>query len=115
MIPSLGTNAPTDILLGGGCITATGNVNPGAIVQLFKTWKNQDADAQQAKLDATRAAFAQFPMIPAMKAAIAWKSGRAEWRTVRPPLVELNAEQQQGLQAALDKVGFDIPKASTLA
>jgi 4-hydroxy-tetrahydrodipicolinate synthase len=100
---------------GAGCITATGNVNPGAIVQLFKTWKNQDADAQQAKLDATRAAFAQFPMIPAMKAAIAWKSGRAEWRTVRPPLVELNAEQQQGLQAALDKVGFDIPNANTLA
>jgi 4-hydroxy-tetrahydrodipicolinate synthase len=100
---------------GAGCITATGNVNPAAIVQLFKTWKNTDADAQQAKLDATRAAFAKFPMIPAMKSAIAARSGRAEWATVRPPLVDLNAEQQQALQAELDKVGFDLPKANTLA
>ena len=100
---------------GAGCITATGNVNPGAIVQLYKTWQNSDADAQQAKLDATRAAFAQFPMIPAMKAAVAWKSGRDAWRTVRPPLVDLNPEQQQALQASLDKVGFVMPKAETLA
>jgi 4-hydroxy-tetrahydrodipicolinate synthase len=100
---------------GVGCITATGNVNPGAIVQLYKTWKGSDADAQQAKLDATRAVFAQFPMIPAMKAAVAWKSGRDSWRTVRPPLVELNAQQQQALQAALDKVGFAMPNAGTLA
>ncbi len=100
---------------GVGCITATGNVNPGAIVQLYKTWKGSEADAQQAKLDATRAVFAQFPMIPAMKAAVAWKSGRDSWRTVRPPLVELNAEQQQALQAALDKVGFTMPNAASLA
>jgi len=100
---------------GAGCITATGNVNPAAIVQLFKTWKNQDADAQQAKLDATRAAFAKFPMIPAMKAAIAWKSGRADWCTVRPPLVELDAQQQLALQAALDAVGFTVPNAASLA
>ncbi|HWI83321.1 dihydrodipicolinate synthase family protein [Ramlibacter sp.] len=100
---------------GAGCITATGNVNPGAIVQLFKTWKNQDADQQQANLDAVRAVFAKFPMIPAMKAAIAWKSGRGEWATVRPPLVELNGEQQQALRAALDQVGFVMPKADQLA
>jgi 4-hydroxy-tetrahydrodipicolinate synthase len=100
---------------GAGCITATGNVNPAAIVQLFNTWKNQDADAQQAKLDATRAVFAKFPMIPAMKAAIAAKSGRDAWRTVRPPLVELTAQQQQALVAELDQIGFDLPKAQTLA
>lgn len=100
---------------GAGCITATGNVNPAAIVQLFNTWKNADADAQQAKLDETRGAFAKFPMIPAMKAAIAWKSGRADWCTVRPPLVELTGEQQQALQAELNKVGFEMPKANTLA
>lgn len=100
---------------GAGCITATGNVNPGAIVQLYKTWQGSEADAQQAKLDATRAVFAQFPMIPAMKAAIAWKSGRDAWRTVRPPLVELDAQQQQALQAALDKVGFAMPNAASLA
>jgi len=100
---------------GAGCITATGNVNPAAIVQLFRTWQGAGADAQQAALDGVRAVFAQFPMIPAMKAAIAGKSGRAEWCTVRPPLVELSGEQQRALQAALDKVGFVLPKAETLA
>ena len=100
---------------GPGCITATANVNPTAIVQLCKTWRQADADAQQKQLDATRAAFAQFTMIPAMKAAIAWKSGRQDWVHVRPPLVELDAQQQQVLQAALDQAGFTMPNAAALA
>jgi Dihydrodipicolinate synthase/N-acetylneuraminate lyase len=100
---------------GAGCITATGNVNPAAIVQLCKTWDKDGAEERQKGLDATRAVFAQFNMIAAMKAAIAWKSGRADWRTVRPPLVELNAEQASALQVALDKVGFEMPNASRLA
>lgn len=100
---------------GAGCITATGNVNPGPIVKLYKEWQAADADAQQAALDATRAAFAKFPMIPAMKAAIAWKAGRADWATVRPPLVELDSEQQAGLQQALDAVGFELPNARALS
>lgn len=105
-----------DLRAGGpGCITATANVNPTAIVHLYKTWKQADADEQQQKLDATRAAFAQFPMIPAMKAAIAWKTGRKDWVNVRPPLVDLDAQQQRALQAALDKVGFTMPNARALA
>jgi 4-hydroxy-tetrahydrodipicolinate synthase len=100
---------------GAGCITATGNVNPGPIVKLYKEWQAADADAQQAALDATRAAFARFPMIPAMKAAIAWKVGRNDWATMRPPLVELDAAQQAGLQQALDAVGFKLPNAQALA
>jgi 4-hydroxy-tetrahydrodipicolinate synthase len=100
---------------GAGCITATGNVNPRPIVQLARTWQQSDADAQQKALDGTRAVFAKFPMIPAMKAAIAWKSGRADWCNVRPPLVELDAAQQQALHAALDQVGFVMPNAGALA
>jgi 4-hydroxy-tetrahydrodipicolinate synthase len=105
-----------DLRAGGpGCITATANVNPTKIVQLYKTWRNADADAQQKALDTTRAAFAQFPMIPAMKAAIAWKTGRKDWAVVRPPLVDLDTQQQQALHAALDAAGFTMPNASTLA
>ena len=100
---------------GAGCITATGNVNPAAIVQLYKTWTQDGADERQKGLDVTRAAFAKFNMIAAMKAAIAWKSGRDDWKTVRPPLVELNAEQRTALQAALDSAGFQMPNAAKLA
>jgi len=97
------------------CITATGNVNPSAILQLYKTWPNADADEQQSRLVAQRAAFSQFPMFAPMKAAIALKTGRQEWRYVRPPLVELDADQQQKLAASLDSVGFVMPNASALS
>ncbi len=100
---------------GAGCITATGNVNPGPIVKLYNEFKQDDADAQQAGLVATRNVFQQFPMIPAMKAALAWKSGDAAWANVRPPLVELSAEQRQALQEGLDAVGFKVPDAASLA
>src|SRR3982750_4856101 len=39
---------------GKGCITATGNVNPAAIDELYKNWRSADADAQQAAITATR-------------------------------------------------------------
>jgi 4-hydroxy-tetrahydrodipicolinate synthase len=100
---------------GAGCITATGNVNPGAMVDLYRTWQEQGADAKQAKLDATRAVFAKFPMIPAMKAAIAWKTGREDWTLVRPPLVELDQAQRAALQEWLTAVGFQMPNAAMLA
>ncbi|MEN4919844.1 dihydrodipicolinate synthase family protein [Achromobacter spanius] len=100
---------------GVGCITATGNVNPGPIVALQQRWRDADADALQAGLNATRGVFQQFPMIPAMKAAIAWKSGDPAWATVRPPLVELDAAQTSALRAALDSNGFDMPGAAALA
>src|SRR5438067_2648121 len=48
---------------GAGCITATGNVNPGAMVALYRSWREAGADAAQAKLDAVRSVFAKFPMI----------------------------------------------------
>jgi 4-hydroxy-tetrahydrodipicolinate synthase len=105
-----------DLRAGGpGCITATANVNPTAIVRLHKTWRQPDAEQQQQALDATRAAFAQFPLIPAMKAAIAWKTGRRDWVHVRPPLVDLGPEQQQTLRSSLDQVGFTMPDAGALA
>ena len=100
---------------GAGCITATGNVNPSAIVKLYHTWQNADADAQQKKLDEQRAAFAKFPMIPAMKSAIALKTGRKDWIHVRPPLVELTDEQRLALGAALDQANFVMPNAHQLA
>jgi 4-hydroxy-tetrahydrodipicolinate synthase len=91
---------------GAGCITATGNVNPAPMVKLFKSWQGPEADAQQAALDATRAIFQKYPMIPAMKAAVAKFGKQPSWRTVRPPLTELTGEQEQALLAALETSGF---------
>ena len=94
---------------GVGCISATANVNPGAIARLFATWKTEDADTQQGRLNEIRSIFASHPMIPALKAAIAHYGGDASWATVRPPLVELTQAQQASLTADLDKAGFAMP------
>lgn len=100
---------------GAGCITATGNVNPGPIAALYREWQSDQADALQQGLDAVRAIFQQFPMIPAMKAAIAQRSGDEGWATVRPPLVELTAAQRDALETGLTTAKFDIPGAQSLA
>jgi 4-hydroxy-tetrahydrodipicolinate synthase len=94
---------------GAGCITATGNVNPAAIAHLYRTWQQPDADAQQAALDALRETFMKFPMIPALKAAVAMFSGDAGYAEVRPPLVRLNGQQNTDLLAALRAREFSMP------
>jgi 4-hydroxy-tetrahydrodipicolinate synthase len=93
---------------GKGCISATANVNPAAISALYRNWQGADADAMQAGLDQVRAIFQKYPMIPALKQAIAHWSGQAQWRTVRPPLVELTAAQQAALLADLEAAGFSM-------
>jgi 4-hydroxy-tetrahydrodipicolinate synthase len=100
---------------GAGCITATGNVNPAPMVALYDCWQHAgagadaDLDARQRSLDQTRAVFQQFPLIAAMKAALAWKTGDAAWRTVRPPLIELTPDQSRNLERELDELGFTMP------
>ena len=60
---------------GKGCITATGNVNPGAIDQLYRDWRSAGADSMQAAITATRRILQKHPMIPALKATIAFSAG----------------------------------------
>ncbi len=94
---------------GMGCITAAANVNPGPIAQLARSWQQPDADDQQAALNAVRAVFQQFSMIPALKAAIAHYSDDPAWATVRPPLVELDDAQRTTLAQALRAIDFAMP------
>jgi len=94
---------------GAGCISATANVNPAAIAKLARDWQTTDADVRQASLDQVRAAFQKFPMIPALKAAVAHFSADPSWTTVRPPLVTLDDEQGRRLMDSLDTVRFDMP------
>ena len=54
-------------------------------------------------------------MIPALKETVAIYSGDAEWRRVRPPLVELNEDQRKALAAELSKRGFKMPGLPALA
>ena len=94
---------------GKGCITATGNVNPGAIDKLYRNWRSPDADRMQAEITATRKIVQKQPMIPALKAAIAHFSNDPQWKTCRPPLIELTSSQEETLIRDLKANGFSMP------
>jgi 4-hydroxy-tetrahydrodipicolinate synthase len=103
---------------GAGTISATANVNPGAIHELYAcavasaVSADLDLEEQQLKLDVVREVFSsrKFPsMIAALKQAIAIYSDDPEWVRVRPPLVELATEQAELLAAELKAIGFAMP------
>jgi 4-hydroxy-tetrahydrodipicolinate synthase len=94
---------------GVGCISATANVNPAPIDRLYREWQATDAEAQQKSLDAVRAIFQKFPMIAALKCAIAHYGADPAWTRVRPPLVELDAAAAQALTSALNSAAFTMP------
>ena len=94
---------------GAGCISATANVHSAPIARLYDAWRAADADAQQARLDVIRGVFQKFPMIPALKVAIAHHGADPGWTTVRPPLVALTSGQANALVAELDQQRFAMP------
>ena len=110
---------------GAGTISATANVNPAAIHKLYAEVRNRtggnsagraDLDEQQAQLNVVREVFSnrKFPsMIAALKQALAIYTDDPAWRTVRPPLVELTAEQAKTLAADLKKIGFGMELAGS--
>jgi 4-hydroxy-tetrahydrodipicolinate synthase len=104
-----------DNLRGGGkgCITATGNVNPGPISEVFRNFRSSEADRLQAGITATRRIVQKVPMIPALKAIIAHFGNDPHWRTVRPPLTELGSDQEKNLISELKAAGFAMPGLAT--
>ena len=97
---------------GVGCISATANINPAAIHNLFATWQSEGATAAQEQLDAVREIVQRYPMIPALKAIVANYGDDSAWETVRPPLVSLGSEQKESLMESLDQHGFAMPGLS---
>ena len=107
---------------GAGTISATANLNPAAIHKLYakldplrqRTLQHNetarlDLEGQQARLNVVREVFdRKYPMIAALKQAIAIYRNDPEWARVRPPLVELTAEQAKMLAAELKAISFTI-------
>jgi 4-hydroxy-tetrahydrodipicolinate synthase len=94
---------------GAGCISATANVNPAAIDKLYREWRNADADLQQDALNAVRKTVGQYVMIPALKQVVAHYAHDPAWVSVRPPLVELTAEQAAKVIEGLKTLDFTMP------
>lgn len=93
---------------GAGCITATANINAGAIRAAFDAWRSgsERAKALQAEIEATRKAVEAYPLAPALKHLVAHYRAEPGWRRVRPPMVPLAEEAGDRLVAALTGQGF---------
>jgi 4-hydroxy-tetrahydrodipicolinate synthase len=94
---------------GAGCISATANVNPAAINDLYEHWQSATAEEQQENLNQVRNIFQSLPMIPALKAATSIFGSDPDWLRVRPPIIQLNNDQKQALREKLDSTGFSMP------
>jgi 4-hydroxy-tetrahydrodipicolinate synthase len=94
---------------GAGCISATANINPAAIHELYENWQSEKAETMQAELDAVRSTVEKYPMIPALKSVIGNLRGEAQWETVRPPLLALADDQKTELLDALHALGIRMP------
>ena len=94
---------------GAGCISATANINPNAIYNLYKTWKSNQADDLQKQLNQVRATLESYPMIPALKSVVSYYSNHPDWTIVRPPFISLEKETQKELIQKLKSLGFVMP------
>ena len=121
---------------GVGTISATANVNPAAIYDLYmeciRSRKSEigdrtsrpvsvasavsadrDLEELQARLNIVREVFSsrKFPsMIAALKQAIAICRNDPEWERVRPPLAELTPEQAETLATELSAIDFTMTR-----
>ncbi len=94
---------------GAGCISATANVNPQAVVALAHDWQDEEAEKKQEASVRVRKVFEGFPMIPALKAAAAHYGKCAPFAQVRPPLMKLAEVPVKELTAKLAQQNFAMP------
>jgi 4-hydroxy-tetrahydrodipicolinate synthase len=100
---------------GAGCISATANINVGAMRALIDSWNGPGADAMQQELTALRAAVQKFPLVPANKAILARLQGAPGWNVVRPPLVSLSNDARAQLYSAVEALHFELDPSAALA
>lgn len=94
---------------GVGCISATCNINAPAIVALARNWRDADAQERQRACTALRLLVSNYPMIPALKGAIAHFRGDSNWLRLRPPLLSLSATELARLGQDLETARFTMP------
>ena len=89
-----------------GCITATANINAGAIAEIIALYdRGEDAEARRRHeaVKALRVKVQPYGPIPAQKWLLSRWSGDARWRNVRPPFVVLPDAVGQELNDALER------------
>ena len=101
---------------GAGCVSATANVTSPGMANLLANWENDTADRLQDDVTNLRMTLQAYPAAPGLKALMASATDTPEWRTVRPPFVNLSDDQEKQLLNDLKQIGFnskDLQMTST--
>ncbi len=114
--PDLAIFPGTDALLlkslragGAGTITATADINPHGIGQVFDLWhQGEQAEDAQTRVEAIRSIVFEYPLAAALKAVHAHYRSDSSWNRLRPPLVALSDADQAVLMNSLEQVGFQL-------
>ena len=93
---------------GTGCITSSSNLIAGHLRVVFDNWfdesKVAEVDAAQARINAWRDLSNAYVQLPTIKAMLAKRRGHDGWTRVRPPLVELTADEIGKVWARMDEL-----------
>ncbi len=83
-----------------GCISASANINANGIANLIARLRcGEDAADAQKAVSAVRTAITRFPLVPAIKAVLAERTGDGNWARLRPPMMALDDGQLADLRA----------------
>ncbi len=89
-----------------GCITASANVNPAQLRELYDNWETPEADAMQDAISAIRMIIQGYPIVPALKEIVAHFKNDDAMRMTRPPFTAMDPAQVKKLLAELASAGF---------
>jgi len=97
---------------GAGCISATANINPRNIYNVYKNWQKSNASYMQEEIDRVRSIVQKYPLIPALKSIVSHFHEDSGWNILRPPLKELNPIESKKLISELEAINFKIDHSS---
>ena len=107
--PELDTYSASEALIpqnvaagGGGCISASANVNARNIVALMRALGTDQEAGIAAGVTEVRKIFEGLPLIPAIKAAAARRHDDPAYAIVRPPFVKLSDEHAAQIERATE-------------
>jgi 4-hydroxy-tetrahydrodipicolinate synthase len=93
---------------GAGCITATSNLVANSLRTVYDhvhdETKGAEVETAQARINAFRTLSNSYVQIPTVKAMVGLKTGNADWRRTRPPLVPLNDAEYAALAEGYAKL-----------
>lgn len=92
-----------------GCISASVNVAPHLACEVFQGAQIDKGKHSYDTMVAVRTALSSFPLVPAVKAAVAAQRCDPAWSRMKAPLTPLDGDQQKRLLGLLNSLGVMTP------